>query len=207
MYQNCTRKKTFLLYVFLILFLMIMIIILRTIENHEINFFLIYFLFLMDHSKKMEVLRQKNKTISKKEGSYGSLEDEEKPSGDGASLETMISLNIRNHNFDALVRPQIWITPKVDKMDYLTDKSTPKRNNYNDVVFHSTIFKKNNPVPRKSEGNYVFNFHNAHDNTPELVQDNDALSQFLESKSICTSEQKSSLPKENVGCQCEELKL
>ena len=178
-----------------------------------------HFAAILDHSKKIEVLRQKNKTLRKKESSYGSLE--EMPSGGGGasgvqvsqnlSVEnTMLSFNVRNHNFDALVRPQIWITSKVDKMDYLTDKSTPKRNNYNDVVFHSTIFKKNNRVPRKSEGNYVFNFHNAHDNTPELVPDNDGLSQFsqplyLGSKSICTSEQKSSLPKENVGCQCEEV--
>ena len=178
-----------------------------------------HFAAIIDHSKRIEFLRQRNKTLRKRESSYGSFEEAINSAGltNKRIVEdtntTALNINLQIHNFESIVRPQIWYSST--KNDYQTSKSptykTAKTHTFKESIkeggFYSAGFRKNEQTVasrKKSAGQQqVFNFQN--------FQEREDLSQFfsqplyLGSKSICTTENKISLPKENVECQCEEV--
>ena len=148
---------------------------------------------IIDDSMKIEFLRQKQKTLKKKENSLESFEE----IGSqvlSSKLKIMhdsgyVSMNSMNHHFDSLVRPMMWFDPH----------SKSKSKEVHENSFHSIgLKKKMASLPRKSESNSNFIF-------PE----NEGSPLFLRTKSVCTSEnknkEKNCLPKENIDCKCEDI--
>ena len=182
----------------------------------ESNQIVPHFAAIIDHSKKIDCLRQRNKTLRRREISNESFEE------GGANSEGLtnkrindenntanFTLNLKIHNFDSIVRPQIWYNPK---LDYQTTKTTSNKEHTIKEVkesgFYSAGFRKTDHSlsRKKSVGNQVFNFQN--------FQEKEDLSQFsqplyLGSKSNTTEnlkeKSKSSIPKGNIECQCEEV--